>query len=193
MLDLSHQTNDIFLLLYQYSYFVLFPLVVIEGPIVTLIAGFLASIGFMSFPLTYVVIVTADLMGDILYYYAGRIFPNINFKLKNNKIFIDRLNKHRGKILFFGKLSHAIGGPILFMAGNLRIPLVEFIWYNFLATLPKSLILLVIGFYFGITIIGSKKYFELTILGLFVLSIVLILIYTLTSKFFNKIIIDEKK
>jgi membrane protein DedA with SNARE-associated domain len=100
------------------------------------------------------------------------------------------IKKRKGPFLFFGKLSHAVGGIILFAAGSAEIPLKEFLWFNFLATLPKSLILIAVGYYFGSTVSNFKKYLDFTVLGLFVLTVVLIGLYYgvtyLSNKFINK-------
>jgi len=191
------QTSEIFKLLYTYSYLILFPLVVIEGPVVTIIAGFLVSLGFMDFIPTYLTIVTGDLTGDVLYYSAGRWWLNraykgiVNFFGINMK-FVHKLEtsikKNKGPFLFFGKLSHAIGGLILFAAGSAEIPLKEFVWFNFLATLPKSLILLAVGYYFGSTVSNFKKYLDFTVLGLFALTVILIGLYFAVTYISNKFI-----
>ena len=194
------QTSEIFKLLFTYSYLILFPLVVVEGPVVTIIAGFLVSLGFMDFIPAYITIMSGDLAGDILYYSAGRWWLNkaykqivgffgINMKLVR-KLEVS-IKKNKGPFLFFGKLSHAIGGIILFAAGSAEIPLKDFMWFNFLATIPKSLILLAVGFYFGSTVSNFKKYLDFTVLGLFALTIVLIGLYFgvtyLSNKFLNKL------
>ncbi|HUC95191.1 MAG TPA: VTT domain-containing protein [Candidatus Saccharimonadales bacterium] len=193
------QTSEIFKLLFTYSYLILFPLVVVEGPIVTIIAGFLVSLGFMDFIPTYLTIVSGDLVGDFVYYSAGRWWLNKTYKGVLNFFSIDMkivrkletaIKKRKGPFLFFGKLSHAVGGIILFAAGSAEIPLKEFLWFNFLATLPKSLILIAVGYYFGSTVSNFKKYLDFTVLGLFVLTVVLIGLYYgvtyLSNKFINK-------
>ncbi len=187
-------------LIFRYSYFILFPLIVIEGPIVTLIAGFLIALGFLDFIPAYLTIIAGDLAGDVLYYSAGRWWLNSTyrkilsfFKIDKNKILKieDSLKKYKGKFLFFGKMSHAIGVLILFLAGVVRVPLKSFVLYNLLAAIPKSLILLGVGFYFGSTVSNFGKYLNLTILGLFVFTLILIglyfLITYLASKFVTKL------
>ena len=47
-----------------YKYFILFPVMVIEGPIITIIAGFLSSLELLNPFLVYVVVVIADLTGS---------------------------------------------------------------------------------------------------------------------------------
>lgn len=197
MLGSANQVNQIFGLLYTYSYLVLFPLVVIEGPVVTIIAGFLVSLGFMDFIPTYLTIVSGDLAGDFLYYSAGRWWLNkaykgvlkfFNINLKVVGKLEKAVKKNKGPFLFFGKLSHAISGVILFAAGSAEIPIKEFMWFNFLATLPKSLILLAVGYYFGSTVSNFKKYVDFTVLGLFALTIILIGLYFGVTYFSNKFI-----
>jgi membrane protein DedA with SNARE-associated domain len=194
------QTSEIFKLLFTYSYLILFPLVVVEGPVVTIISGFLVSLGFMDFAPTYLTIVTADLTGDFLYYSAGRWWLNKTYKGILNFFNIDMkvvhklelaIKKNKGPFLFFGKLSHALGGLILFAAGSAEIPIKEFMWFNFWATLPKSLILLAVGYYFGSTVSNFKKYLDFTVLGLFALTIILIGLYFgvtyISNKYINKL------
>lgn len=197
MLGSANQVNQIFGLLFTYSYLVLFPLVVIEGPVVTIIAGFLVSLGFMDFIPAYFTIMAGDLTGDVLYYSAGRWWLNKTYKgvirfLGINMRFVRKLEisikKNKGPYLFFGKLSHAIGGVILFAAGSAEIPLKEFVWFNFLATIPKSLILLAVGYYFGSTVSNFRKYLDFTVLGLFVFTLILIGIYFGVTYFSNKYI-----
>jgi membrane protein DedA with SNARE-associated domain len=64
-------------------------------------------------------------------------------------------------------------------------------WFNFLATLPKSLILIAVGYYFGSTVSNFKKYLDFTVLGLFVVTLVLIGLYFgvtyISNKFINKL------
>lgn len=193
-------TSLIFKLLFTYSYLILFPLIVIEGPVVTIIAGFLVSLGFMDFIPTYLTIVSGDLVGDMLYYSAGRWWLNKAYKgvvkffgidMKFVKKLETAIKKNKGPFLFFGKLSHALGGVILFAAGSAEIPVKDFMWFNFLATVPKSLILIAVGYYFGSTVSNFKKYLDFTVLGLFVLTLVLIGLYFgvtyISNKFINKL------
>ena len=120
--------------LLAYRYVILFPLVVIEGPIVTILAGFLASLGQFNLFICYPLIVVADVIGDLFMYAQGRwggkpaverwghhfgIKPEIIVRLE------EHFKKHPGKTLIFGKISHFFGGPVLIAAGMARMPLSE--------------------------------------------------------------------
>lgn len=155
--------------LIQFGDFAIFPLVMIEGPIITVIAGSLCALGILNLFFTYFVIVIADLTTDCLYYSAGRYggkrfidryghFFGINLsqvtKLKNH------FDTKGGQTLFLGKVSHGIGGVFLVAAGLTKMPFKRFLWYNFLATLVKSIALLLIGYFFGTAIMQINSFFK---------------------------------
>lgn len=186
MFRASHEVYLILRLLSQYGYLILFPMVIVEGPIVTIIAGFLASIGVLNPVIAYAVVVAGDLGGDVLYYFAGRYWFNKTFEktlaffkvsLARVKKLEENLHKHRGKVLFFGKLSHLIGVAILFVAGHAAVPFDDFLWFNFLATLPKSAILLAVGYFFGTSVSNFGRYVGITSIGLFLFTLILIALY----------------
>ncbi|OGM83810.1 hypothetical protein A2421_01740 [Candidatus Woesebacteria bacterium RIFOXYC1_FULL_43_18] len=190
-MDANDTVGQIFTLLYAYGGFVLFPLVAIEGPVVTVIAGFLASIGvFRPIP-TFLIIIGADLTADILYYSLGRwwlesIFTKLTNLFKIKPQTIDKLEaelkRNKGKVLFFGKLSHVFGLPILIAAGHAKITLPDFIWYNLLAAVPKSLVFFLVGYLLGNTINNYNRYVNITILGIFVLTLLIVTVRYLSRR-----------
>jgi membrane protein DedA with SNARE-associated domain len=144
--------------LLAYRYAILFPLVIIEGPIVTILAGFLASLGQLNLFICYPLIVVGDVIGDVFMYLQGRwggkpVIERWGHHFGIKPEMIVRLEEHfknrPGKTLVLGKISHFFGGPILIAAGMARMKFSKFLWFNVLGTLPKSLILLLVGFYFG--------------------------------------------
>ena len=178
-----------------YKYFILFPVMVVEGPIITIIAGFLSSLELLNPFLVYAVVVAADLAGDFIYYAIGRwgreSFINKWGKyigLSASKIIRleSHFEKHTRKTLIFGKISHAFGAPILVAAGVAKIPFWEFIWFNFLATLPKSLIFILIGYYFGQAYVRLDKYLDYLTIGAIVLAIIILISYYLYNRFRTK-------
>ncbi len=166
-----------------------------------IVSGFLSALGLLNPFITYAIICAGDLTGDVMYYSLGRwwfksahtkILNFFNVRQKSQQKIQDTLEKNRGKVLFFGKLSHALGLPILIIAGATKIPIAEFIWFNFLATLPKSFILWGVGYYFGNTVgTLSKSLFDYTVFGLFFFTIILVVIYYvityISGKFFKNL------
>ncbi len=169
-----------------YGYLILFPLIVVEGPIVSITAGFLSSINILNIFIVYPVVVMADLIGDIFYYSIGR-WGGKRFLHKYGKFFrlneriIDKLEahfkKHTKKTIIIGKISHAFGAPILVSAGIARVRIYEIFWSNFVVTIPKYLILLSIGYYFGQAYVSFDKYLDYLSLVIVVIGIIALLIY----------------
>jgi len=155
--------------LLQYKYFAIFPLAFFEGPIITIIAGFLTSLGYLNFSVAYLIVVLGDLSSDLVYFWFGK-FGNRKFIGRWGRYLgiagqrAEKLEKyfrrHGGKMIFLGKLSHGIGTIFLVAAGLAKMPFLKFIFYNSLATFLKSLILLSIGFYFGQAFTTINAYLE---------------------------------
>jgi len=169
--------------LLHYRYFILFPLAVVEGPFITLVAGFLVSIGQIDFLVAYGVIVGGDLVGDTLYYALGRwggrkLIKRWERKAGLTESKLEKLEshfkRHPAKTLVLGKLAHGLGGPFLAAAGLAKMPYGEFLLVNLLATVPKSLILLALGFYFGSAYAQVTRYLDA--IGIVMLVVVLVLI-----------------
>jgi membrane protein DedA with SNARE-associated domain len=174
-----------------YRYLILFPLVALEGPIITIIAGSLVATSFMSAPVAFLVIVAGDLFGDSFYYFLGKWggrkaierwgrFIGINPVLAEN--LENHFDNHAGKTLFLGKISHGIGGIFLVAAGMANMPYSRFIWFNFLATLIKSAALLLVGYYFGQALVHINSIIQLVAFILIVVFIFAAVTYYLSRK-----------
>jgi len=129
-----------------------------EGPTAGISVGFLSKLGYMNIYLGYFAHVFGDLSADFLYYSLGyfggmRLLPRLarffGFSIKEvkkaGKVFL----KNRKKIIIFGKLTHFIGLPVLIACGIMRYPWWKFGLLDLLATIIKSAILVLVGFYFG--------------------------------------------
>jgi len=145
-------------LLQSQGLWLLFPLATIEGPIVTVLAAYLARLGHMNLVLIYVVVVVADLTGDIVYYWIGRVghgsLPEswrrrLGFDAGRQKTLEDHFRHSGGRTLIIGKLTHAAGIFVLFAAGSARMPFWRFMLYNTIGTLPKALFFLMLGYTLG--------------------------------------------
>jgi membrane protein DedA with SNARE-associated domain len=156
-------------LLTQYKYLFLFPVAVIEGPIITVIAGFFVSLGILNFLLSYIVVVLGDLTGDIMFYYFGRF---------GREKFIDRWGRYIGasqervekltakmhdntaKVMITGKSIEGTGALVQMAAGAARIPFGRFLWYDAIPTIIKSFLYVLIGFYFGQAYVVIAQYLD---------------------------------
>jgi membrane protein DedA with SNARE-associated domain len=182
--------------LLHYKYFLFFPIVVVEGPIITIIAGFLSSLGQMNFYLAYLLAVAGDLTGDSLYYCLGRWGgnPYLARWIKYLGLTKERLahlegyfSHHAGKTLVLTKFTQGIGFAVLTAAGLAKVPYRKFLWYNLLPTIPKSFVLLLVGFYYGKAYLRINEYLNYTSFVIFSLVLFYLLVYFLGRKLLNRI------
>lgn len=163
-------TTQLLVLFEQYKYWLIFPIAIFEGPIVTVIAGFLVYLGFLNGYAAYVILVFADILGDYLHYalgkYAGKTtwFKKFGgwfgYHEENEKKVEDHFKKHKVTTLLFSKISHGIGGFVQIIAGMINFSLPEFLWLSVVGTIPKTLVLLVLGFYLGSSYVKIDNYFD---------------------------------
>ncbi len=187
--------ENIYAWLLVYKYLVLFPITIVEGPIITIIAGFLVSLGYLNILITYAVVVAGDLVGDIIHYLIGR-YGGIRFVERWGRYIglgrkqIELIEKQfalRGsKLLFIGKMTHGIGGAFLVAAGIIKMPFGKYFFSNMLATLLKSLILLIVGYYFGQAFVAINSYLEKIAIFSLTVSVTASLAYLLYHRQKNK-------
>jgi len=136
----------------------LFPLAVIEGPIVTIVAGWVGRMGYLPLGWAMLVLVLADLVGDSLLYVLGRTGTDVlpqklrqSFGLTDAHIALGaaHFSKHGGRTLIAAKLTHTFGFAVLVAAGGSRMSFPAFLSFNLVATIPKTLFFLLIGYAVG--------------------------------------------
>lgn len=148
-------------LLLTYKYLILIPLSIIEGPIVTVVAGFLATLGVFNPLLVYVIMVIGDIIGDGTIYYIGhsgkrflKYFKVTEEKLEKAKTYFHENHK---KAIVTSKLAHGIGFTGLLAAGASHTPYKRYFKTCALISVIQSFIMLMIGMLFGraYTVIGK--------------------------------------
>lgn len=134
------------------------PIAVLEGPIVTVIAAWVASRGLLDVWSVCVVVILADVVGDGLFYALGRwglhrLPIRWRYRMGLSRARLAQVSGHfernGAKTLVVGKLTHSAGAAVLVAAGLARMPVTRFLWVNLAATIPKSLFFVAIGYAFG--------------------------------------------
>lgn len=129
-----------------------------EGPTAGISVGFLSKLGYMDMHWGYFAHVFGDLSADYLYYSLGyfggvRILPKVSrffgFSISEVKKAESIFLKNQKKIIIFGKLTHFVGLPVLIACGVMRYSWWKFGLFDLLATIIKSALLVLIGYYFG--------------------------------------------
>jgi membrane protein DedA with SNARE-associated domain len=169
-------------LLQAHGLVLVFLLAMVEGPIVTVLAAYLARLGNMDIVAVFVVVVLADLVGDAGLYLIGRyghggLPPRWRKRLGLDEKRQDMLDNHfrqsGGRTLILGKLTHSAGMLVLLAAGASRMRFGPFLFYNLVGTLPKSLFFLLIGYTLGYAYTAIDSYIfraSLTVLVLILLA-----------------------
>lgn len=161
--------NEIFIpLIIQYSYVAIFPIAVIEGPVIALVAGFLVSLGYLNFIPAYVTLVIADVLGDIIVYYIGYYSNRDKFSMKygsrfpkilNNLNLVDKLwQKHERKTMLLSKLSYGLCIPFLMSAGVSRVPIRRFFAYVLFIDIIKFGAIMTAGYFLGYSFQKAESY-----------------------------------
>lgn len=147
-------------LISTHGLWVVAPIAVLEGPIVTVISAWLAQRGLFDLPQLILVLVLADLAGDAILYAVGRwglhrLPPHwlrrVGLREGRLRLMSRRFDHQGGRILAFGKLTHAAGAAVLVAAGLARMPFGSFLFFNTLATIPKTLAFVALGYLIGHT------------------------------------------
>lgn len=195
IIEVMFTLAQIFYWLQIYKYFVLFPFTVFEGPIITIIAGYLASLGFLNIFIVYGVVILGDTAGDIMYYAAGK-WGRLNFcqrwghyfgaTVEKVEVLEKYFERHAGKTLFWGKFGYGIVCALLFTAGVANVPFNRFLGYTFLATILKCAILLLIGFNFGYAYVKIQAYLDYTSYATIIFAVLLLLVYLFIQRFVKK-------
>ncbi len=156
--------SDILRLLSAHPYSVLLPLAIAEGPLVTIAGGVLIATSHLRFWPVLTIVVAGDVVGDSALYALGRwggiwmVTRWVSQRMVARAADLQDQFLHKAdQVLVTGKLTHAVGAPILIAAGMVRMPFGRFLAVNFLATLPKSLVLICLGYLFqsGYAAIGQ--------------------------------------
>jgi membrane-associated protein len=141
--------------LIAYGSALILPLAVIEGPLVSIAAGFLSASGYFDWALALFLLICGDLIGDVVYYWIGRtgrtpmvgLLRRLGVSSTVTPEMQRHLTEHSTKMLFIGKWTQSIGIVVLIGSGMLRLPLSRFILVNLVATVPKSLVLFGLGYF----------------------------------------------
>lgn len=188
--------TEILSVLETYKYLIVFPLTIIEGPIISIISGFLIYLGIMDFWIALPVLVVADMLGDCGYHIIGRYWRQAKWARRyagflgyseHSEVFLEEhFRKHKFKTFLFAKFAHGLGAVIQIASGIAKVNFLHFILFSFFSTIPKILILVSIGFYAGSSIAridGVLSTVALVVFGSFVF---LIISYILLNKYMRK-------
>jgi membrane-associated protein len=177
-------------LLNEYKYIILFPLAIIEGPILAVIAGFLCMRGILNFWIVLPVIVMADMISDSACFFLGRKgipagikkliywlgFPKD--RLRKAKYFIET---HPNSFIPMSKFTLGIGVLGIYLTGHAGISYKRFIIICLVTSICQYLFYLSMGLMFGNAYVRIGQYLDYTATAIILLFLVIILFIIIQS------------
>ncbi len=136
---------------------------------ITSAAAFAAALGYFNIFIVLALSVAGDLVGDFIYYgigYFGRVKfvekygHHVGLTERRLKHMERLIKKHPKKTLAAVKLAPILPAPGLMMVGAARMPVTRYTWITFLVTLPKTILFMLLGYYFGAAYDGISRVFE---------------------------------
>jgi membrane protein DedA with SNARE-associated domain len=167
-----------------WTYLVLALLVVIEGPIATLLGAAAASAGLMRPILVFIVAAFGNLTADSLWYslgYAGKIETALRLgrRMGIRQELLESLEKgmqnHAAKIMLMAKLTMSFMIPSLLAAGLVKVPWRRWFPAVFSGEMLWTGSLVLIGYYATEAIKRVERGIEYAILGLSIVFVLFIL------------------
>jgi len=142
----------------QYGYWIMLPLMIVEGPAATLVAAVLASLGAFNIWVVFILSVIGDIIGDIVLYGFGH-YSNVPFIHKfKDRIGItevriqkieEKFNQSGEKIIFFVKATTGLKAITFVAAGVARMQFKKFVIYTTLGGIVWSGLLSALGYLYG--------------------------------------------
>jgi membrane-associated protein len=184
--------EHIFYLLTEYKYFLLFPLAIVEGPIIAIIAGFLCINGFLNPWIAFPLIVLGDIIGDSICYMFGRWgVPEFIKKISSSfGLTLEKINRTRiffnsnpNKTIFLSKITLGIGIAGIYLAGNARVPYNKFIAICLVTSAIQYVVYLGIGLLFGSAYIQINHYLNYFASFSILAAMAIFLFFFIKSKF----------
>lgn len=173
----------------HYGYWAIIPLMIIEGPIATIIAAMLASLGAFAWPIVLLLSIIGDILGDVILFELGYLFgmgfvrhvgkyigitePSV---LRMEKYF----EKHGGKTIFVAKSTTGLCWATFVAAGIVKMNFKKFLKYSFLGGVVWSGFLVAMGYFYGYLWREIKQYISWIgwlIVGVTIISFVIITLY----------------
>lgn len=179
----------------NWNYFILFVLVIIQGPLVKLLSGAMVSTTYLNLFGVMLVSILASLSADTWWYFVGRKGKFEHYfrrKSEQRKKVVMALQvamqKHYFKVLLLGKLGLGLALPSVLTAGFSQIPWRKWFPAVLLGELIYSSALVLTGFYASESLNQSNQTIRIVgiaFTAIFILVLIFYLPYTIRKSITN--------
>jgi len=161
--------QNIFQFLHHYGYWMMVPLMILEGPIVTVIAAMLASLGAFNVFLVLIFSILGDVIGDVALYCLGyrfsmgfvrRVGKYVGITEKLVLRMQEYFKKHGGKTIFIVKSTTGLSWATFTAAGVAKMDFRNFLKNSIYGGIVWSGFLVAMGYFYGYLWREIKNYIE---------------------------------
>ena len=140
ILNIPGISTGLLAFLQTHGYWIMFFIMIVEGPIVTYVAAFASSLGIFNIYLVLLLSILGNIAGDAFLFFIGRMGKKLAVEKYARRFIgkdrIDRIEKYLksnpGKTLVVIKLTPPLPVPGLIISGALNIPSKTFFFYPIL-------------------------------------------------------------
>jgi membrane protein DedA with SNARE-associated domain len=172
----QHPSHELIQTLSLWGYPFMLLLMILEGPIVTIVSAFLSSLGYFNIFIVFGLSITGDVIGDVILYSIGyfggqKILSRVEKFLKISQATAEKLkqkfHENSGGVIFYVKSTTGLSYITFITAGTLRMKFPKFVTFSILGGVVWSLFLVMMGYFFGYAADKISKYIEYTGLVIF--------------------------
>lgn len=198
----NHTSQEFMRLLPYWGYPAMLFFMTIEGPIVTIIAAFLASLGYFNVFIVFGLSVLGDVLGDIVLYFIGyfgghRALLKAEKFLKIKESVVEKLReKFRtsgARIIFYVKATTGLCYITFILAGAVRMKMSKFVKYSVLGGLIWSSFLVIVGYFFGYAAERINEYIKYAGIIIFAGAVIFFIGLTLYKRKQAKIMLENNR
>lgn len=173
------------------GYLLIFFIMVIEGPIITIVSALAASLGYFNIFFIFLLAFLGDITGDFIWYAAGylsrlavinkygRYFGASSERIEKLRKLLER---HSKKVLLAIKISPVAPTLGLIIVGNSHFPPKRFAKIVSLISIPKTMLFVIFGYFFGYSYTIVAKYVNRGIYGLLIILVFALCVFLLYRK-----------
>lgn len=152
------------------GYILILLLMLIEGPITTYTAAFVASLGLFNIYFIFILSILGNVIPDTILFFIGKlartgfvenILSTFGFSKPRIKRLEIGLKKHIGKSVIIFKLTPGLAIPGLILAGFTKVPFKRFFIVMTIFNISSAVLFTLLGFYSGIAVGTLLKFLRL--------------------------------
>lgn len=182
------------------GYFIMYILMSIEGPLITLISAFGVSFGYFNIWMVILLSILGNFTGDTIHFLMGRGIGK-GIRKYNKGIKAGTINNLREKIhknlfatILTAKIASPLAGVTIAMIGTMKeVSYLKFMKNSMLITIPLVIIYAALGYFFGTAIKEILQYIEATQIAIVIIIVSIILIVLCYKILLPKLVNQLKK